>query len=256
MRWASRAPTRLGSARDHHPPAAVHRLDGLGGHRLGRHPHEPRQRAVGDLDIEAHGLREARLHRPRAQDRDGDASPPDLLGHGLRVGEHEGLAGAVAGLAGDGLERGGGGHVEDGAPAPLDHAWQERAAEVGDGLDIGAQHRHLAIGGALVHRPHRREAGVVHEHVDGEAARGHLGDQCIAGVLVGEVGGEHLGAHAVRAGQLLGQGDQRRLPAGHQGDAVSPGGELASEVDADAGRRAGDQAGATGAGTGRLMAGA
>ena len=136
----------------------------------------------------------------------------------------------------------------------LDHPGQERAAEVRDRLDVRADHRDLLGRVALVDRSHGREARVVHEHLDGEAALLHLRDEVLARRHVGQVGGGHLRADVVGRRQLVGQLPQRRLPPCDERDAVAALGQLARQVDADARRGSGDQAGAVGSGGGEAHA--
>ena len=126
-------------------------------------------------------LAEAGVHRPRAQRGRGDARAAELAGQALGVGQHERLAGAVARLPGQGLERRRAGDVEDRPAAALDHARQEPAAEVDDGDDVDLDHPDLGLGVGLRDRAERGEAGVVDQDVAGEAELGDPVEQAGAG---------------------------------------------------------------------------
>jgi hypothetical protein len=153
--------------------------------------------------------------------------------HRSAVGEHERLRRAVASLARQRLERGRRRHVQDRARPALDHPGQEGAAQVGDGLDVGADHGDLARRVAAVDRSRRAEPGVVHEHVDGEATLGDGGDEGIPAGRLRQVGGHDLGPHAGRR-QLGRQRPQTLLASSHQGDAEAPGRQEPGDLLADA----------------------
>ncbi len=234
----------VGPTRDHDALALGHALDGGLGHIARGHPHDLRERVPGLEVTEPRRRGEASLHRTGAQRGGRHAGALELLGHGLGVGEDEGLRAAVRGLPGQRLERGGGRDVEHRTGPALHHAGHERAAQVHDRLHIGAHHGHLAGRLAPVHRSHRREPRVVHEDVDAEAARCHLRHERLARRLVREVRRHHLRAHAVRGGQLVRELAERPLPPRDQRDAVPPLGQEAGELDADAGGGAGHERGA------------
>ena len=124
-----------------------------------------------------------------------------------------------------------------------DHRGDEEGAQIDNGLDVGPHH--CELGGAVGprHRTHRGEAGVVDEDVDAEPARLDLSGQLAAGVGVGEVGCDHLGADLVGDDQLVGERLEPVFAAGDQGDAVAAPRELPGDFGADTGRGAGHDGG-------------
>ena len=253
MTWAIAAATRLAAPGIATRRALVHGLDRHLRDLLGVDPHDLGQRVVGVLLAEAGALAEAGVDRAGTQRRGRDARPAQLAGEALGVRQHERLAGAVPRLAGQGLERRRAGDVEDGAAAALDHARQETAAQVDDGDDVDLDHLHLVLGRRPRDRSEGGEAGVVDEHVGGEAEPGDPVEQPGTRRPVGEVGGEHGGAAAL-GGDLLGQRLELVGGAGDQGDVVAATDELARDLGADALRGAGDHTGAVGTGQGKAHA--
>ena len=170
---------------------------------------------------------------PGAQRGDRDALLAHLLGQRLGVRQHERLARRRSRPGpGSGWKAAVDATLST-APRPaLDHPGHERAAQVGDGLDVGADHRDLLGRVALVDRSHGGEPGVVHEHVDGEAALLDVGDELRrASASSAEVGDGDLGADAVGRRQLVGERPQRLLPPGDEGDAMAALGQLPGQVD-------------------------
>jgi hypothetical protein len=125
---------------------------------------------------------------------------------------------------------------------------------MGDRFDIRADHRDLSVRLALVHGAHRGEAGVVHEHLDGETALLDVADELFARLLVRQVRGGHLGADAVGSLELAGELPERRFAASHESDSVAPFRQLAGDVHADARGGARDEAGSIRAGGGEAHA--
>jgi hypothetical protein len=143
VREVRRHPVRR--AGDGNGAALRQRVDAGLGHRFGALPHELGEGGFGVLLGEAGGFAEAGVDRTGAQGCDGHALAAELAGQAPRVRQHERLAGGVAGLAGQRLEGGGGGDVEDRSLSSLDHAREEAAAEVGDGDDVDLDHVHLGV---------------------------------------------------------------------------------------------------------------
>jgi hypothetical protein len=131
---------------------------------------------------------------------------------------------------------------------PLDHAGQDARAQVGDGLDVGADHRQLAAGVAAVYRPDRAQPGVVDQHVGREAALRYLLDEPQPGLGVGQVGRDHLGPDGVGCGQLSRQLTQAVVAPGDQRDPETPLGRPAPDPSADARGSPGHDARAFGCG--------
>ena len=94
--------------------------------------------------------------------------------------------------------------------------------------------------------PAAAEAGVVHQYLDGQAELFDPAPEALARGRIAEVAGERLRADAVAGPQLLGQLVEPlgAAPPGPSG--VTAAGERASDVGADAGRGAGDEAGRAG----------
>ena len=94
---------------------------------------------------------------------------------------------------------------------------------------------------ALVIRAGYAEAGVVDEHIDGEAAFGQGGTQCFDGGRVGQVGRDAVDVDAVLGTQACGECLQSVDATRRQDQmAATRGGHLRISM-ADAGRGAGDQ---------------
>src|SRR3954469_8083132 len=105
-----------------------HAVDGLAGDVLGVEDEEARH--LGLEAARAGDLGELGLGEARAQDGDRDAGAGELRVDGLRERADEGLGRRVGRHAGQRLERGGRGHVEDRALAGLDHVLHECAGEL------------------------------------------------------------------------------------------------------------------------------
>jgi len=137
-------------------------------------------------------------------------------------------------LAGKRLEGRGGGDVEH-RPAPtLHHPGKKDAAQVDDGLDVGADHRHLTVAVTAGHGAGRAESGVVDEHIDGEPPLGQGPEDAGARRGVGEVERHHLAPDAACLLELGGELGEPLLAAGEQGEAVAALGQLSRQIGADA----------------------
>ncbi len=134
------------------------------------------------------------------------AGSPHLATQRVAVGEHEGLARPVGGLARQGLEGGRRCHVEHASAPALDHPRQEQGAQVHHRLDVGAHHGQLGGRVGPMDRAHGGEPGVVDQHVDrqrtGRPARRRWRTGMPPSVRSATI---HLGPHAVSAAQLAGQ---------------------------------------------------
>jgi hypothetical protein len=145
-----------------------------------------------------------------------------LLVERLGEAQHVRLRRRVPGRVRHGLHAGRRGDVEDRPATALDHARQERRRERHRRLD---QHPHLlefAFGIGLVERLSAGgEAGVVDQDLDLEPeVREPCRDPPARGRLA-QIGRDRLHAHVVLVAQLLGQGGQPILPAGHQDEPVT-----------------------------------
>ncbi|MNE27265.1 hypothetical protein D3C80_1206680 [compost metagenome] len=87
------------------------------------------------------------------------------------------------------------------------------------------------------------EAGIVDQAVNGQAARGDSLDQGHRRARLGQIGGDHMGAHALSRSQVLGQGLQRPLAPGRQDQVIVPSRALSRQGRADAGAGPRDQDG-------------
>ena len=87
------------------------------------------------------------------------------------------------------------------------------------------------------------EAGVVHEDLDVELERLHLREHLVAALIRAEVGGDVLGADAVRLIDLVGESLEAILATGDERQAIATLRELARDLLADPGRGAGDEDG-------------
>ncbi len=244
-------PGPVGDAGDDHGAATFESGQAGLGHALGRLPHEPWQGGQGLGAVEPRRLGELGVDGAGAEGGDRHAGASQLAAQRVAVREHERLGRRVRRLTRQGLEGGGRRDVEHRAAAPLDHAGQEQAAEVGEGFDVGADHRHLGAWVAGVHRPDRAEPGRVHEHGHREPAFGDRGGEAVARRLAGQVGGCDLDPHAVGIAQLAGQRLQAVLAPGHQRHPVAAPGELPGDRAADARGGAGDQGRAVARGRGQ-----
>lgn len=110
---------------------------------------------------------------------------------------------------------------------------------MGDGLDVDADHRDLSHRVTLVHGTRGREPRVVDEQVDREATFGNIGGDTRPGLLLGQIGGDSLGADSVGGRELVGQRAQPVLAPSNQRDAEASPGEASRDIGADAGRSTG-----------------
>ena len=173
---------------------------------------------------------------------DGDAGAGKLGTQTVGVGPDERLGRSVSGLTGEGLEAGGRSDVEDRAASARHHLLHCPGGQIDHGLDVDAHLRDLGCRRRIHHRPDGSVAGVVDQHVDGQAAALDLGEQVGAGGGIGDVAGDHLDADRVT--EFGREVAQPFLPAGDQRDAVPSADEFAGKVGADARGRSGDDGGA------------
>ena len=220
-------------------------VERVGGDAVGLDPHELGQ-PLGEQRLR--GGVEVRPHRPGRDRRRGDAGAAQLLVQALGVHEHEGLGGGVVDAPGQGLEARRRAEVDDRPAAPLHHRRHVAGIEVDDGLD--QQPHLLELAGAVADREGLvdAEAGAVDQDLDRQPARGDGLGQPVPVSLLRQVGGHHLGPHAVGARQLVGEHPQPVLPPRHQREAVAALGQGPRERRADAGGRARDQRGRGGGG--------
>src|ERR1035437_2541268 len=94
----------------------------------------------------------------------------------MAVGQHERLAGSVTGLSRNGLEGGGGCHVEDRDVSTFDHAGEQCRTEVNHRLDVGPDHGQFPGYVAVLYSSHGGEPGVVHQQVDHQVPGCEFGD--------------------------------------------------------------------------------
>ena len=188
-------------------------------------------------------LDELGLHGAGADGGDAHALAAELVVRALGEAEDERLRGGVGGGEGNRLEGGGRRDVDDRPAAAIGHRRAEARLEVDERLAVERDHRGEARGIRAVDRARAAEAGVVDEDLDVEPKRLDLRQHLVAAGVGAEVGGDVLGADAVRLVELLGERLQAILAAGDEGHAVAAGGELAGDLLADARRSAGDEGG-------------
>ena len=102
-------------------------------------------------------------------------------------------------------------------------------------LDVGAHHGQLGGRVRSVDRAHGGEPGVVDQNVDDERTGGELFNDGGPGCLVGQIGHDPLGPHAVPRAQLAGQLLERGLATGDQGHAETASGQQGGDLGADPG---------------------
>ena len=135
--------------------------------------------------------------RSRAEHGHRHSGRSQLAAQSVAVGQHKRLAGPIAGLPRQRLERSRRGHVEHHAAPSLDHAGQEERAQVDHRLHVRADHGDLPGRVRRMDRADGGHPGVVDQHVDRQRAGGELGGDGAAGLLVGQVGADDLGPDAV-----------------------------------------------------------
>ena len=97
----------------------------------------------------------------------GDVISGGLICQRLRETDHGKLGSAVRRHPGSPSFAGDRCGVDDAAPAPLDHAWQDRLAAQKDAFDVDVHHGVPLVFGGFDNRPGVDHAGVVAKDVDG-----------------------------------------------------------------------------------------
>ena len=107
--------------------------------------------------------------------------------------------------------------------------------------DVDLQHVELPVEGQLGELPLRAETGVVDQHVHLDARRLQVRQQAVRSVRLGQVGGEDLRLDLVGLSQFRREGFQCNSLARDQNEPAALGGKAPRQLQADAGRRAGDK---------------
>ena len=158
-----------------------------------------------------------------------------------RLGEqkHVRLRRRVAGVVGQGLKPGRGGHVDYRSAPALDHPREVARHQVDRRLDQQPNLAQLALATGLGERLVDAVSGVVDQDLDLRTQLLDAGGEPVAIRGLRQVGGDHDGA--LLTAELLGQLGQTILPAGDERHSMTTRGQLARVLLADPRRRSGHE---------------
>ena len=135
--------------------------------------------------------------RAGAKSGHGDAGAAELFGDRFREGEYVGFGRVIDRHEGAGLEGGGRGDVQYLAAASRDHGRKQSMSQLGDCLDVQAEHGKLHVEIGLVKGPEISESGIIDEGSDLEPALLELPSCCLRGVSGRKILHNDLDANAV-----------------------------------------------------------
>jgi hypothetical protein len=161
------------------------------------------------------------------------------------VGQDECLAGTIAGLPGNRLERPGRSNIEHRTAAAFDHRRYHSATQVHDGRDVDFDHVQLGVRIGCRYWSQRRQSGIVDENVERQPEFGDAGGKVLSRLPIRQVGGQDMRSSAGRL-YFFGQGLQLVDASGHQGHLMAAAAQVERDRLAYPGGSAGDQRGAVG----------
>ena len=154
---------------------------------------------------DARALGKFGLGRAGTERRHADAGVLQLIGQRLGQRQHIGLEGKVAGHVRPRLERRGGRHIQDSAPAARHHAGQQQAGQLRQRHYIQLQESEFLLGRVFVVFAVEAETGVVDQNINGQTGLIQRFDQGWRRAGLAQIAGEDLGANAVLLVQFVGQ---------------------------------------------------